>query len=153
MAVRAESNVARPGVLTRIQVALRRRALDRALARGVDPLESPSLAVRAARSTSRRNRERLASSIEAMLIAATNPQPALSAAVQPSRAVIDVARLPLLQIETMLRAERPVYCQGVARLQLLLFDGASALYYPTRAGEPTDELERIIASLRGDPGR
>jgi hypothetical protein len=145
---------ARVGVPTRIRVALRSRCLDRALAEGADPLASPALGLRAQRLTRRRNRVRLAESIERTLVAATTPSRGRSAAVAPPRPVIEAARLPLLRIEAKLLSEGPVYAQGIARLRLLLTDGGSALYAPANPAELTDELERIIAGLEGvSPGR
>ena len=60
-----------PTPLTRARARLRRSSLDRALAQGADPCPSPALAHRAARLTSERSRQRLATWIEAILAGAS----------------------------------------------------------------------------------
>jgi hypothetical protein len=46
----------------------------------------------------------------------------------------------------------PVYSQGAARLENLLRDGGSPLYWPARLGALSQELEVAIAALEGrDP--
>jgi hypothetical protein len=72
-------------LVTEVRAALHPRSLDAVVARGAKPCESPALARRAARLTSRRSRRKLAASVDGVLAAAARPGPGLSAAVQPSR--------------------------------------------------------------------
>jgi hypothetical protein len=72
-------------LMTEVRAALHRSSLDAALARRANPCESPALARRAARLTSRRSRRKLAASVDGVLAAAARPGPGLSSAVQPSR--------------------------------------------------------------------
>jgi hypothetical protein len=61
-----------------------------------------------------------------------------------------VAGVPLLiQARDLLRSPIPVYSQGAARLENLLRDGGSALYWPARPGALSHDLEIAIAALEG----
>ncbi len=139
-----------PRLITRLRVALGRRALDRALAEGADPVASPDLRVRAAQLTSDRNRERLSAAIAKLLAEARRPRLAgWSAAVPVNRQEVVASRPLLIQVEATLQSEGPVYCQGMAMLEQLLSDGASPLYGRSSHGALSDELKRVIAALQG----
>jgi hypothetical protein len=142
-----------PGLNTRLRVALRRRALDSALADGVDPGGSPTLEFRAAQLTSHRNRETLSASIARVLAEVRRPRSAgWSAAVPLNIEEVAASWSLLTQIEAMLQSDRPVYCQGMAMLECLLTDGASPLYGRCGKGGLSDQLERVIAVLEGGNG-
>jgi hypothetical protein len=139
-------------LLTRVRARLRRSSLDRALAAGADPCESPALAYRAAQLASEGSREQVAASIDDVLAAAARPRLALSSVVDPDRKEMAIARPHLIQVHELLRSKTPVYCQGVAMLECMLRDGGSPLYSPARRGALSAELEAIVAALEG-PGQ
>ena len=74
-----------------------------------------------------------------------------TAAIQPPRIEVEAALALLTQAAAMLRTDGPIYCQGVARLRLLLSDGASPLYYASEPGELSKEAEAIVMALGGRP--
>lgn len=123
--------------------------LDAALARGADPCGSPALAYRSARLTSEGGRERLAASLDRVLDAAVRPAQRRSAAVPPCRDEVVAAGPLLIQARALLRSRTPVYSQGAARLEDLLRDGGSPLYWPAQPGALSHELEVVIAALEG----
>ena len=49
----------------------------------------------------------------------------------------------------LLEIDEPVYARGVARLQLLLTEGGSALYTPHQTGQLRSEVEAILDALEG----
>jgi hypothetical protein len=136
-------------LLTVVRAGLRRWSLDAALARGANPCESPTLAYRAARLTSRRGRVKLAASVDGVLAAAARPAPGLSSAVRPCREEVASAASLLIEVGALLRSTSPVYCGGVAMVGSLLRDGGSPLYLPGRRGALKRELEVILAALEG----
>lgn len=138
-----------PTLLTRARARLRRRSLDRALARGADPRESPALAYRAARLTSERSRQRFAAWVETAVARASSPTRPPSVAVEPDRGEVWAAAAQLAQVRELLRSGAPIYARGVAMLEGLLTEGGSALYLPHRRGELSHELELILAALEG----
>jgi hypothetical protein len=130
----------RPPLALRIRVAVRRRALDKALARGDSPLRSDVYALRARQLVERRSRERLAEALE-RLVERAERTPSPSAIVWlPKREIID-ARTELLSLARRLRDARPVYACGVAMVSQLVCDGTGPAFTP-RAGL---SLRRAIA--------
>lgn len=126
-----------------------RSGLDAALASGADPCASPALAYRCARLTSERGRERLAASLDRVLDAAVRPAPRPSAAVPSCREEVVAGGRLLIQARDLLRSRMPIYSQGAARLENLLRDGGSPLYWPARPGALSQDLELAIAALEG----
>lgn len=137
------------GILTKIRARLRGRSLDRALSRGEDPASSPVLTRRAAWLTSTKNRHALARSIRRLLDPPSGRRLGPSAAVPAHRGELAAARLPLARVAALLEIDEPVYARGVARLQLLLTEGGSALYTPHQAGQLRSEVEAILDALEG----
>ena len=137
------------GILIKARARLRGRSLDRALSNGEDPSSSPVLTRRAARLTSTKNRHALARSIRRLLDPPSGRRPGPSAAVPPHRSELAGARMPLARVAALLEIDEPVYARGVARLQLLLTEGGSALYAPRRTGELRGEVEGILDALEG----
>jgi hypothetical protein len=136
-------------LLSRAHARLRAWRLDHDLIGGADPRSSPVLAARAAQLTGIRSRERLATRLEDALDTSGRPPRMPSAAIQPPRLELEEARLALTEVMAVLRSGGPVYCQGMARLRLLLTDGASPLYYPSHPDELTEVAESIIEALQG----
>jgi hypothetical protein len=135
--------------LARVRARLCCSGLDAALARGADPCGSLALAYRSARLTSERGRQRLAASLDRVLDAAVRPARRRSAAVPPCRDEVVAAGPLLIQARDLLRSRTPVYSQGAARLENLLRDGGSTLYWPAQPGALSQELELVIAALEG----
>lgn len=144
----AASPKRRRRLTTRLRVALRRRSLDHSLADGADPRTSSLLELRAAQLTSDGNREILTDSL-AKVLAEARRRPRWSAAVPIDRKAVAESRLLLIQISALLQSEQPVFCQGMAMLERLLTDGASALYGQHGKGALSEELERMIVALEG----
>src|SRR6185295_5178707 len=132
-----------PGLLVRAQARIRGRPLDRALADGEDPASSRVLTRRAAWLTSPKNRRSLGRSIDRLLEPRRKRLEA-SPAIQPHRRELAAARLQLARVAALLEVDEPVYAQGVARVQLLLTDGGSALYAPQWKGQLLTEVETIL---------
>jgi hypothetical protein len=136
-------------LLTHAYARLRHSSLDAALASGADPCDSQALAWRAAWLTRSRTRDRLAASIDHVLAAADRRVPRLSSAVEPDRREVIAARPHLAELRELLRSTTPVYAQGVAMLRQLLRDGGSSVYVPAWRGMLAQELEDIVAALKG----
>jgi len=137
------------GMLVKARARFRGRSLDRALSNGVDPASSGLLTRRAAWLTSTKNRHILARSITRLLDPPSGRRPGPSAAAPPHRGELAGARMLLARVGALLEIDEPVYARGVARLQLLLTDGDSALYAPHRTGELLGEVEGILDALEG----
>jgi hypothetical protein len=114
--------------------------LDRELAEGADPATSAILRQRVRQLTSRRERERLASSLQARLDAAQAQKASLSAAVPTQGREILRAKEQLLELIDRLRQPLPVDVTGAARIRRLLTDGASPIY----ATAPRDTLAQAL---------
>jgi hypothetical protein len=139
-----------PRLSTRLRVFLRRRSLDHRLADGAAPQSSPELELRARQLVSRADRSRIAESIDRLLAEArSGARSRWSSAVPVDRGAIAAAAPLLSRIAAVLELEGPIYCQGVAMLETMLRDGASAIY--GRGGERalSAQLERVIAALEG----
>lgn len=135
-----------PGLFLNLRSKLHGISLDRALAEGADPASSPLLARRAAWLTSSRNRHSLANCV-GRLIEMSGERRGRSAVVRPHRGELAGAKLPLVRVAALLDTQEPVYCHGVARIQLLLTDATSPLYAPVRAGQLRAEAEDILDAM------
>jgi hypothetical protein len=111
---------------------LRALWLDRQLAAGVVPWHSKVHATRSLQLTSDRSRRIRARSLEHLVEHADGPTvQRRSAAVPPCRPQVSEARPVILAIAARLRATAPVDVRGMARLRLLLTDGAGPCYTPS----------------------
>jgi hypothetical protein len=135
-----------PGLAVRLYVALFRTTLDRALARGEDPVTRRTLAVRAGQLASPRGRARVITALERAFAAARAPR-ALTSAVAPDPTAIRANRSALLDLFDRLRAPDPVAAAGVARILVLLRDGCSPLYLPARPDLLAAELDHVQRAL------
>jgi hypothetical protein len=136
-----------PGLLVRLYVSVHRGALDRALARGEDPVARRALAVRAGRLVRPRGRARLATALERAAGSATVPR-GFTAAVAPNPTAMRLHRTQLLDLADRMRSPEPVAAAGVARLLVLLRDGCSPLYLPAPPevlGDDLDRAHRLLA--------
>jgi hypothetical protein len=139
-----------PGLLVRLWVALHRSSLDRALARGEDPVLRSALAVRAGQLASPCGRARVANALERALRSALPPRP-FTAAVAADPAAMRLHRSQILDLVDRLHSPEPVAAAGVARLLVLLRDGCSPVYLPGPPEALCDDLERadrLLAPVR-----
>ena len=74
-------------------------------------------------------------------------------AVEPCREEIADAAPLLEEILGVLRSDAPVYCQGVAMLELLLRDGGGPFYRPASRGQLAGEPDRVLFALGGTEDR
>ena len=135
-----------PGLGLRLYVALFRPSLDRALARGEDPVTRRALAMRAGQLVSARGREHVVVALERAVAAARAPR-AFTAAVAPNPTTVLSNRSALLDLIDRLRSPEPVAATGVARLLVLLRDGCSPLYSPARPDLLAGELDHVHRAL------
>jgi hypothetical protein len=122
----------RPALALRIRVVVRRRGLDKDLARGDSPLRSEVHALRARQLVERRSRERLAMALERLVEGAERTPSPSEIVWLPKGEILDARRL---------RDARPVYACGMAMVSQLVCDGTGPAFTP-RAGLA---LRRAIA--------
>src|SRR5258708_32971535 len=91
--------------------------LDQRLAAGCDSIGHRELTVRAWQITRPRERERLATALDAILIAAETPQPARSWAEPGCPEQVNVARGEIVSIVERLPGQRPLHRRGVALMR------------------------------------
>jgi hypothetical protein len=139
----------RPGLAARLVARLRPVGLDRALADGADPAESPQLSARAARLTSRRSRTGSAAIVERFVECAERPGPVRRSRVPVRRAAIRANRGELLTLAATLRSPDPVYAHGMAELAMMLRDGTGPLYADRHGEALGGALALVRTRLRG----
>ena len=113
--------------LVHLRVRWQRDRLTRELAEGAIPRSRPELRERAHQLTARRQRERLAVSLEGILADSGRPARPRTARAPVPLLSFDV-RGELATLAGRLRANRQVRAQGVALALLLITDPASTLY-------------------------
>jgi hypothetical protein len=131
-----------------LMARLRAPRLDRQLATGSEPWQSPVHAARALQLTSNRSRRTLARTLEKLVERAEEP-PALylSAVVPPCRQQVREARPLMLTLAARLRSDAPLDPRGVAELKSLISDGAGPVYVPGRPDALKTRLESIASAL------
>jgi hypothetical protein len=124
--------------LIALRCRLRRNAVDKELAAGAEPDSTECRHLRASELTRRGNRQALAAVVDRHIAAATTfpPLDVLPVNWRGVRA----AAPHLDRLSQRLREDPRVRAQGVARAQLLLTDGDSALY--------ADEDTRLVDEVR-----
>ena len=134
-----------PGRLASLRATLHGGALDRDLACGIAPWRSPAHAARALQLTGARSRQAYATGLERVLAETERPPRAtrMSAVVTPDPAAVILCAPLLWTIIDMLRGPDPVSAEGMARLRMLLCDGAGPLYSPGR----TDDLRQALRHI------
>jgi hypothetical protein len=124
-----------------------RRDLDRKIALGADPASSPELSRRARQLVSPGFRARMAAGLRRTIAAAEQPWPRRSTQVPVQRSAILGERGQLLDLAHLLTEEDTVSPRGVARIEELLTDGRSPLYYPAPRGALAAALRHARATL------
>jgi hypothetical protein len=127
----------------RIRALLRTARLDHQLAAGASPESSVPLALHAARLYRERQRRRLAASLREVAAAARGSR--------RTRAPInrESVRLALVELETLagtLETNGPINVSGIARVRVLLGDGAGPLYRRTAPGVVQRELASVLVA-------
>ena len=138
---------ARRGTFGKRVIALvKANKFDRMLAVGVPVPAGSALAVHAARLTSVDEREALARSLRHVLHDARHRTALMSSRTELNVPNVRAARDRIDQITLRLHSPRPVTSRGVARLRLLLADGAGPLYRYGR-GDLRERLTAAFGSL------
>ncbi|HET8673669.1 MAG TPA: hypothetical protein VFL87_08540 [Thermoleophilaceae bacterium] len=127
--VRPEAADTSGPLVLRARVWLRRARLDDSLARGIDPVSSAELELRALQLCSAKHRGRLARSLVRVLSDARRPAPLIRPQVPVRRREIRECEDDLTALIRRLSDGEPVDPCGVALTQQLLTDGAGPLYH------------------------
>jgi hypothetical protein len=118
-----------------LRVRLQRGALDRALADGARPYDSPALSLRARQLATRPEADRVANRLQAILDELDRPpERVLSARVPLRRAQIADARPFVANLIECLRDVEHPRAVGVACARQLVVDGTSPVYSPAQPG-------------------
>lgn len=140
----------RPSASLRLKVAIRRNALDAALAQGADINARPELALRAAQLQRPRHRRTLARTLRRVVAEACGPRPPVRAtAVIIARSQIRAQRDDLLALADRLESRQPTRAAGVAIVQRLITDAIRSPLYVESDPRTLQELARN-AGLRMD---
>jgi hypothetical protein len=119
---------AAPKLGARLRARLNSSQLDRRLADGADPAESPELTLRARRLTGRTYRSRLADSLDEAVRVAERREVRVSAVPPLAAREVRASRASLIELALALRGGGPVAPAGVALAERLLIDGSGPLY-------------------------
>jgi hypothetical protein len=130
----------------RVMARLLAAKFDQMLAVGVPAPEGSPLALHAARLTSVDEREAIAHTLRRSLDDARNREAGFSSRVPLNAPNIIAAENRIDQIALRLHSPRPVTARGVARLRLLLSDGAGPMYLYGR-GDLEGRLGAAFAAL------
>ena len=131
--------------LVGLRCRLQRGKIDRQLARGADPSSSQCRRRRATELTAQKERAKLATAFDRVRTHA-EVAPRLSVAPVNWRGVRACAP-SLARLAQRLREATEVRPQGVARAEVLLTDGTSALYAPGDESRLSAELRSTLAAL------
>jgi hypothetical protein len=130
----------------RVIALLKANKFDRMLAVGVPVPADSALAVHAARLTSIDEREAVARSLRHVVDDARNRTMLVSSRIELNVPNVNAASDRIDQITLRLHSPRPVTPRGVARLRLLLADGAGPMYRYGR-GDLDGRLGAALAAL------
>ena len=131
---------------TRLAARLLAGRFDRMLAVGVPAPAGSALALHAARLTSADEREAIAHTLRRTLGEARNREAPLSSRVPLNIPNIAAAEDRIDEVTLRLHSPRPVSARGVARLRVLLSDGAGPMYRYGR-GDLEGRLGAALAAL------
>jgi hypothetical protein len=135
----------RSSLLITLRCRLRRNAIDRELAAGVEPESSECRDLRASELTAGSNREALAAAYERHLAAARSVPP--PSVVPVNCRGVRTAAPRLAHLAKRLRDDPRVRAQGVARARLLLTERDSALHATGDGLSLVDEVCSTLALL------
>jgi len=135
----------------RLRVALHRDALDRELARGVDPTGRRQLAMRAAQLEHPRHRSALARTLRRLVDEAQARRPAARAIVPIARRQIRAHASDVLELAVRLDCPHPADPAGIAVAQLLVTDGLESPLYAADERSALSDVCRQAVLRMGDP--
>jgi hypothetical protein len=135
-----------PGPLLRLLVRLRASRLDRLLAGGANPAESPELSLRAEQLSDRRERERIARSVDELLHLASQDRAAFLgySRIPFARHQVRANRESFRQLADVLRSDRAIRPRAIAMARQLLSDFRGPIY---TAGPAYRLSEAVAATL------
>ena len=126
---------------------LQRNGIDHRLADGADPGSDAVIRARAEELTREETRRSIAENLERTLARAAGPRPLLSSQVPLARHAIHDSRPDLETIVERLKAPDDIPPQAVARVQLLLTDGAGPLYGEHRGGDLKAATHNVLDAI------
>ncbi len=129
------------------RVWLHKRSLDRRIAQGADPHESPELARRVRQLSSRRWRNGLAVGLRRMVEAAEEPRSGMTSQVPLNRREILADRELFLELARDLSSPDDLKPRGIACVERLLTDSCSPCFVTSRPGELGPALRQARAAL------
>ena len=137
----------RPSLLARLAARARAGKYDRLLSVGVTPEPGTALAAHRARLTSTAERDAIARSLRRAVHDAHDHAPTMSSARIPLNIPNITAAEELIdRVMQRLQSPRPIGALGMARLRLILSDGAGPLYQFGR-GDLPGRLGAALAEL------
>jgi hypothetical protein len=140
-----------PRLRDRLVARLRRRRLDRALARGASPEASAALALRAQHLTEPEQRGSIARELRRIIREAHGARRPALGRIVPSRARVRAARDELIRLADTLEEPGPVTAGGVAQAWILLTDGTGPLYNADSCTTLVAGVARALRELRPWP--
>ena len=136
-----------PRLVVRLRARAHRLKLDRALAAGADPSDSPLLAARAAQLVDPSTRTRIAACLEQFAFTANRPPSRVK--TLPLRDAVRPNQQALLDLARALRREQPTYARGIAMLHMVLSDGTGPAYTDPSGERLARQLELAAQGLSG----
>lgn len=133
-------------IATRVIAELFATRFDKQLAAGVAPEPGSVLAARVSRLASAGERRKLAEALHHNVCEAHSRGMRMSATIPVDRSAVAAAEGLIDQVVLRLTGPRPVSAHGVARLCLLLSDGAGPMYWPG-GGDLDVALRAVLAQL------
>ncbi|MGY4648680.1 hypothetical protein [Mycobacterium sp. URHB0021] len=133
-------------IVTRVIAGLFATRFDKQLAAGVAPEPGSVIAARVSRLASAGERRTLAEALHHSLCEADSRRTRMSPTIPVDRSAVAAAEGLIDQVVQRLTGPRPVSARGVARLRLLLSDGAGPMYWPG-GGDLSAELRAVLAQL------
>lgn len=143
----APAGLREPGTpLTRLAARLAPGRYDRQLLAGTAPEPGSALAVHVARSTSDGQRRQIALILRVVLRELHRDPTLYSSRVPLDDGTVGSAVTLIDEIRERLEASRPVRAHGIARLRMLLSNGAGP-FYRQGAGDLRADLRAVLAEL------
>ena len=133
-------------ITTRVIAELFATRFDKQLVAGVAPEPGSVLAAHVSRLASGGERRKLAEALHHSVCEAHSRRTRMSATIPVDRSAVAAAVGLIDQVVLRLTGPRPVSARGVARLRLLLSDGAGPMYWPG-GGDLGAELRAVLAQL------
>ena len=137
---------AEASISTRVIAELFATRFDTQLVAGVAPEPGSVLAAHVSRLASAGERRKLAEALHHSVCETHSRRTRMSATIPVDRSGVAAAVGLIDQVVLRLLGPRPVSARGVARLRLLLSDGAGPMYW-SRGGDLGAELRTVLAQL------